>query len=139
MVAGVFDRKSKVCHGGVSMKSIEELEKIRRETLEKVNLRKDRNGIRITVGMATCGIAAGARPVMMAILDELGKRNITDVVVAETGCIGMCKYEPMVDVYIPGQEKVTYIKVDENKARQIIAEHVVNGHPIKEWTISNVE
>ncbi|WP_434565401.1 (2Fe-2S) ferredoxin domain-containing protein [Thermoanaerobacterium thermosaccharolyticum] len=121
------------------MKSIEELEKIRKETLEKVNLRKDRNGIRITVGMATCGIAAGARPVMMAILDELGKRNITDVVVAETGCIGMCKYEPMVDVYIPGQEKVTYIKVDENKARQIIAEHVVNGHPIKEWTISNVE
>lgn len=121
------------------MRSIEELEKIRKETLREVNLRKGRNGIRITVGMATCGIAAGARSVMMAILDELEKRNITDVVVAETGCIGMCKYEPVVDVYIPEQEKVTYVKVDENKARQIVTEHIVNGHPIKEWTISNNE
>ncbi|SNX55138.1 (2Fe-2S) ferredoxin domain-containing protein [Thermoanaerobacterium sp. RBIITD] len=121
------------------MKSIEELEKIRKETLKKVNLRKDRNGIRVTVGMATCGIAAGARSVIMAILDELGKRNFTDVVVAETGCIGMCKLEPIVDVYIPGKDKVTYVKVDESKARQIVLEHVINGHPIKEWTIENYE
>ncbi|MDI3529970.1 MAG: NADP-reducing hydrogenase subunit HndB, partial [Thermoanaerobacter sp.] len=102
------------------MKSIEELERIRKETLEKINLRKDRSGIRIAVGMATCGIAAGARPVMMAILDELSKRNVTDVIVTETGCIGMCKLEPIVDVYVPGQEKVTYVKVDEKKARQIV-------------------
>lgn len=121
------------------MKSIEELEKIRKETLEKINLRKDRSGIRIAVGMATCGIAAGARPVMMAILDELSKRNVTDVIVTETGCIGVCKLEPIVDVYVPGQEKVTYVKVDEKKARQIVAEHVINGHPIREWTIENYE
>ncbi|ADD02106.1 conserved hypothetical protein [Thermoanaerobacter mathranii subsp. mathranii str. A3] len=121
------------------MKSIEELEKIRKETLERINLRKDRSGVRIAVGMATCGIAAGARPVMMAILDELSKRNVTDVIVTETGCIGMCKLEPIVDVYVPGQEKVTYVKVDEKKARQIVAEHVINGHPIREWTIENYE
>ncbi|MGB9678715.1 MAG: (2Fe-2S) ferredoxin domain-containing protein [Thermoanaerobacteraceae bacterium] len=119
------------------MKSLEELEKIRKETLDKINLRKERTGTRIAVGMATCGIAAGARPVMMAILDELSKRNIVDVIVVETGCIGMCKLEPLVDVYEPGKEKVTYAKVDEDKARQIVVEHVINGHPIKEWTIEN--
>ncbi|MGB9781175.1 MAG: (2Fe-2S) ferredoxin domain-containing protein [Caldanaerobacter sp.] len=121
------------------MKTLEELERIRKETLEKINLRKDRTGVRIAVGMATCGIAAGARQVMMAILDELAKRNVTNVIVTETGCIGMCKLEPIVDVYLPGQDKVTYVKVDEKKARQIVVEHVINGHPIREWTIENYE
>lgn len=121
------------------MKTLEELKKIRQETLERINLRKDKNSIRIAVGMATCGIAAGARPVMMAILDELEKRKITNVSVVETGCIGMCKLEPLVDVYIPGNDKVTYVKVNEEKARQIVVEHVINNHPIKDWTIGNYE
>ncbi|WP_026485854.1 (2Fe-2S) ferredoxin domain-containing protein [Caldanaerobius polysaccharolyticus] len=120
------------------MKTIEELEKIRQEALERVNLRKDRTGTRVVVGMATCGIAAGARPVMLAIMDELEKRNITDVVVAQTGCIGLCKFEPIVEVSRPGEEKVTYVKVDPEKARQIVVEHIINGHVLKEWTIENV-
>lgn len=120
------------------MKTIEELEKIRQEALERVNLRKDRSGTRIVVGMATCGIAAGARPVMLAIMDELEKRNITNVVVAQTGCIGLCKFEPIVEVLRPGEEKVTYVKMNPEKARQIVVEHVINGHVIKDWTIENV-
>jgi len=91
------------------------------------------------VGMATCGIAAGARPVMMAILDELEKRNVTGVTVVETGCIGLCKFEPIVEVYVPGHEKVTYIKMDPDKARQVVVEHVINGHPIREWTLESAE
>lgn len=120
------------------MKTIEELERIRQEALERVNLRKDRSGTRIIVGMATCGIAAGARPVMLAIMDELEKRNITDVVVAQTGCIGLCKFEPIVEVLRPGEEKVTYVKMNPEKARQVVVEHVINGHVIKDWTIENV-
>ncbi|SHE82994.1 NAD(P)-dependent iron-only hydrogenase iron-sulfur protein [Caldanaerobius fijiensis DSM 17918] len=120
------------------MKTMEELERIRQEALERVNLRKDRSGTRIIVGMATCGIAAGARPVMLAIMDELEKRNITDVVVAQTGCIGLCKFEPIVEVLRPGEEKVTYVKMNPEKARQVVVEHVINGHVIKDWTIENV-
>lgn len=120
------------------MKSLAELEQIRKETLERVNLRKDHTGTRVVVGMATCGIAAGARPVMLALMDELAKRNIHDVTVAETGCIGLCKFEPIVEVTRPGEEKVTYVKMDADKARQIVAEHVINGHVVKEWTIENV-
>ena len=120
------------------MKSLAELEQIRKETLERVNLRKDHTGTRVVVGMATCGIAAGARPVMLALMDELAKRNIHDVTVAETGCIGLCKFEPIVEVTRPGEEKVTYVKMDADKALQIVAEHVINGHVVKEWTIENV-
>lgn len=119
------------------VKSLEDLQRIREEALRKVNVRSDRTGIRITVGMATCGIAAGARPVMMAILDELEKRNVSGVNVVETGCIGLCKFEPIVEVYEPGKEKVTYIKVDPDKARQIVVEHVINGHPVREWTLES--
>ena len=93
------------------MKSIADLEKIRQKTLSQVNLRRDHEGTRIVIGMATCGIAAGARPVMNAFVDEVGKRNLLNVVVAQTGCIGMCRYEPIVDVIRPGAEKVTYVKV----------------------------
>ncbi|WP_018962527.1 (2Fe-2S) ferredoxin domain-containing protein [Coprothermobacter platensis] len=121
------------------VKTLEDLQKIREEASRKVNVRSDRTGIRITVGMATCGIAAGARPVMMAILDELEKRNVKGVTVVETGCIGLCKYEPIVEVYEPDQDKVTYIKMDPEKARQVVVEHVINGHPIKEWTLESAD
>lgn len=117
------------------MKTIQELEEIRKKTLETINVRKDRSGTRVVVGMATCGIAAGARPVLLAIMDEVKKHNLADVVVAQTGCIGMCRLEPIVEVYKPGEEKVTYIKVNPSKAMRIVNEHVMQGKVVEEYTI----
>ena len=121
------------------MKSIADLEKIRQKTLSAVNLRRESEGIRVAVGMATCGIAAGARPVMTAFIDEIGKRNMLNVVVAQTGCIGMCRYEPIVEVTMPGQDKVTYINVKPDMVARIVSEHVVNGNPVVEYTIGAAE
>ena len=121
------------------MKSIADLEKIRQKTLSAVNLRRESEGTRIVVGMATCGIAAGARPVMNAFIDEIGKRNMLNVVVAQTGCIGMCRYEPIVEVPLPGQEKVTYVHVKPEMVARIVSEHVVNGNPVVEYTIGAAE
>ena len=121
------------------MKSIADLEKIRQKTLSAVNLRRESEGTRIVVGMATCGIAAGARPVINACIDEIGKRNMLNVVVAQTGCIGMCRYEPIVEVTLPGQEKVTYVHVKPEMVARIVSEHVVNGNPVVEYTIGAAE
>ena len=104
-----------------------------------MNLRRESEGTRIVVGMATCGIAAGARPVMHAFIDEIGKRNMLNVVVAQTGCIGMCRYEPIVEVTLPGQEKVTYVHVKPEMVARIVSEHVVNGNPVVEYTIGAAE
>ena len=118
------------------MKSIADLEAIRQKTLEKVIMRKEGDdAIRVVVGMATCGIAAGARPVMLAFLDELKKRNMNNVTVSQTGCIGMCRLEPMVDVLVPGKEKVTYVNLKPDMVPRIVAEHIVNGRPVEEYTI----
>lgn len=119
------------------MKSISELEQIRKATLDRINLRREDKGseVRVVVGMATCGIAAGARPVMMAFMTEANKRGLTQVTVSQTGCIGMCRFEPMADIFLPGQEKVTYVNLDESKVRRIVLDHIVNGHPVTEFTI----
>ena len=119
------------------MKSLEELAAIRQRTLDEVNLRHDRHGTRIVVGMATCGIAAGARPVMMKFVEEIKQRNLADVNVSQTGCVGMCEYEPLVDVYMPGQEKVTYVKMTPEKAAKVVNDHIVNGQVVTEYTIAN--
>ena len=122
------------------MKSLAELEAIKKRVLDNVNLRKEREeGVRVVVGMATCGIAAGARPVMTALLEEVSKRNLSNVVVEQTGCIGVCKYEPIVEVYVPGEEKVTYVKMTPEKAVKIVTEHIVNGSPVSKYTIGNAE
>lgn len=122
------------------MKSLEELKALRESMQSKMNLRKeDADTIRVVVGMATCGIAAGARPVMNAFIDEIGKRNMLNVVVAQTGCIGMCRYEPIVEVTLPGQEKVTYVHVKPEMVARIVSEHVVNGNPVVEYTIGAAE
>lgn len=86
--------------------------------------------------MGTCGIAAGAREVMAAILDELSRRSLAGITVTQTGCAGLCEYEPLVDVIKPGQAKVTYHHVDAEKARQIVVKHLVNDQPIGEWAIT---
>ena len=119
------------------MKSLQELNAIR-ERMQKQTLNRDaatENSTRVVVGMATCGIAAGAKPVMSAFLEEVSKRNLKHVVVSQTGCIGMCKLEPIVEVFVPGQEKVTYVKVTPEKVSRIVAEHIVNNLPVKEFTV----
>ncbi|MEA4927250.1 MAG: (2Fe-2S) ferredoxin domain-containing protein [Candidatus Limiplasma sp.] len=122
------------------MKSIADLEAIRQKTLERVGYRKDAdNDIRVVVGMATCGIAAGARPVMLSFMDEIRKRNLQNVTVSQTGCIGMCRLEPMVDVIVPGKDKVTYVKLNPDMVPRIVTEHLVNGNPVTEYTIGAAE
>ncbi|MBQ2891017.1 MAG: (2Fe-2S) ferredoxin domain-containing protein, partial [Clostridia bacterium] len=91
------------------------------------------------VGMATCGIAAGARPVLSAFLKEIEKRNLANVTVTQTGCIGMCRLEPIVEVYVPGQEKVTYVHMTEDKVAKIVAEHIINQKPVAEYLIKAEE
>ena len=123
------------------MKSLAELEAIRQKTLSRINLRKDDENerVRVVVGMATCGIAAGARPVMLSFMEETQKRGLNHVTVSQTGCIGMCRLEPMVDVYMPGQEKVTYVHMTPEKVARVVAEHIVNGRPVQEYTIGAAE
>ncbi len=123
------------------MKSLAELEQIRKQTLERINLRKEDKAdtTRVVIGMATCGIAAGARPVMHAFMDELNKRQLQHVTVSQTGCIGMCRLEPMVDIITPDGTKVTYVHVKPEMVPRIVAEHVVNGRPVEEYTIGAAE
>lgn len=118
------------------MKSLKELEAIRDRMRQTVNTREsDNNTIRVVVGMATCGISAGARPVLNAIVEELARENVAGVQVTQTGCIGICKYEPVVEVFVPGQEKVTYVHMTPEKAARVVAEHLVGGHVVTEYTI----
>ena len=118
------------------MKSLAELAAIRAKMIDQVNMRKDDNiDTRIVVGMATCGIAAGARPVMLGFIEELKKRGIDNVTVAQTGCVGMCRLEPMVEVYVKGQEKVTYVHMAPEKVARVVNDHIVNGRPVEEYTI----
>ena len=118
------------------MKSLAELAALREQMKASMNMRQeDSDKIRVVVGMATCCIAAGARPVLGAFVDEIAKRNLNNITVTQTGCIGICKYEPVVEVYVPGQEKVTYVKMTAEKAVRVVAEHLVNNQPVTELTI----
>ncbi len=118
------------------MKSLAELQALRENTLDKLNLRRDRkSGIRIVVGMATCGIAAGARPVLEALEREVKAQNLENVMVMQTGCIGMCRLEPIVEVYEPGKEKITYVHMTADKVSKIISEHIINGNPVAEYSV----
>ncbi|MBE5797934.1 MAG: (2Fe-2S) ferredoxin domain-containing protein [Clostridiales bacterium] len=118
------------------MKSLAELQAIRNRMIEQVNMRKDDNiDTRVVVGMATCGIAAGARPVMLEFVEELKRRGLENVTVAQTGCIGMCRLEPMVEVYVKDQEKVTYVHMTPEKVARVVNDHIVNGRPVEEYTI----
>ncbi len=121
------------------MKSLEELKAIRERMQNKVVIREGGAEKRIVVGMATCGIAAGARPVLNTFVEEIAKRNLTGTVeVGQTGCIGMCRFEPIVEVF-EGDKRVTYIYVDPAKAKEIVEKHIVGGQPIVEYTIGAAE
>ena len=119
------------------MKSLAELRAIRESMQNKINPREgeNENNIRVVVGMATCGIAAGARPVLNGFTEEVAKRGLKNVTVTQTGCIGICQYEPVVEVYEPGKEKVTYVKMTAEKVARVVADHLVNGNPVTEYTI----
>lgn len=122
------------------MKSLEELKALRESMQSKMNLRKDSGDtIRVVVGMATCGIAAGARPVLNAFVEEVNKRGLQNVQVTQTGCIGVCRLEPVVEVYVPGQEKVTYVKMTAEKVPTVVAQHIVNKQVVTDYTIGAAE
>lgn len=118
------------------MKSLEELAALRERMKNNVAMRQDNStATRVVVGMATCGIAAGARPVLTAFVEDVNRRGLKDVVVTQAGCIGMCKLEPIVEVFQPGKEKVTYVKMTPEKVSRIVTEHLVNGSPVTEYTV----
>ena len=113
------------------MKTLEELAAIRAKMLEQVSLRKDDCiDTRVVVG-----IAAGARPVMLTFIEELKRRGIENVTVSQTGCVGMCRLEPIVEVYVKGQEKVTYVHMTPEKVARVVNDHIVNGRPVEEYTV----
>ncbi|MCI5924267.1 MAG: (2Fe-2S) ferredoxin domain-containing protein [Oscillospiraceae bacterium] len=121
------------------MKSLAELQAIRDKMKNAINVREgDGDKIRVVVGMATCGIAAGARPVLNCFTDEVAKRNLSNVSVSQTGCIGICQYEPVVEVFTPDGNKTTYVKMTAEKAVRVVTDHLVNGNVVSEYTIGSV-
>ena len=122
------------------MKSLAELAAIKDKMKQNATMREDgERATKIVVGMATCGIAAGARAIISAVTAELAKRELEHVTVAQTGCFGMCRLESIMDVFVPGQEKVTYVHLTPDMIPKIIGEHVVNGRPVPEYTIGAYE
>ena len=121
------------------MKTLEELMALRDAAKANMTTRDDSSEVtRIVVGMATCGIAAGARPIMAKFVEETAKRGLTNVTVAQTGCIGMCRFEPIAEVLVPGKEKVTYVQLTEEKVARIVVDHLVNGNPVAEYTVGAI-
>ena len=119
------------------MKSLAELQAIKDKMKDKVILREGVNDIRVVVGMATCGIAAGARPVLNTLVEEVNKEGLSDkVTVSQTGCIGLCQLEPIVEVFEAGKEKVTYVKMTSEKAKRVVEEHLKGGKVVNEYTIA---
>lgn len=121
------------------MKSLAELAAIREKMQNKVVIREGSGEIRVVVGMATCGIAAGARPVLNAFVEGVNEAGLSDkVTVTQTGCIGVCQFEPIVEIFESGKEKVTYAHMDAEKAIKVIEQHLKNGKPVAEYAITNV-
>ncbi len=122
------------------MKSLAELKAIKDRMKDKVVLREGTGDVRVVVGMATCGIAAGARPVLNAFVEEVNKSGLTDkVTVTQTGCVGLCQLEPLVEVYEAGKEKVTYIKMTPEKAKTVVEKHLKGGNVVTEFTVAEVK
>ena len=120
------------------MKSLAELQAIKDRMKDKVVLREGTSQVRVVVGMATCGIAAGARPVLNAFVEAVNESGLTgDVTVSQTGCIGICQYEPVVEVYEAGGVKTTYVKMTPEKAKTVVEKHLKGGNAVAEFTIAN--
>ena len=123
------------------MKSLAELKAIRDRVQSQVSMRaEDHNHIRVVVGMATCGIASGARPVLTTLANAVQEKGLTDkVAVTQTGCIGLCQYEPIVEVMEPGKDKVTYIKMNPDKALEVVERHLIGGHVVEDYTLNKAD
>ncbi len=122
------------------MKSLAELQAIKEKMQGKVALREGSGEKRVVVGMATCGIAAGARPVLNAFVEQVNAQGLTPTVtVTQTGCIGICQYEPVVEVFEAGKDKVTYVKMTADKVARVVEEHLKGGKPVAEYTIGNAQ
>ena len=122
------------------MKSLEELKAIREKMQGELGVRKaDANETRVVVGMATCGIASGARPVLNTLAEEVRAKKLDNVAVTQTGCIGLCQYEPIVEVFAPGKEKVTYVKMTPEKAKEVVEQHLQRGLILTKYTLQNVD
>ena len=120
------------------MKTLAELQAIKEKMQNKVALRDGANEKRVVVGMATCGIAAGARPVLNAFVEQVNEKGLAaNVTVTQTGCIGICQYEPVVEVFEAGKDKVTYVKMTADKVSRVVEEHLMGGNPVAEYTIGN--
>jgi len=120
------------------MKSLAELQAIKEKMQGKVSLREGTDEKRVVVGMATCGIAAGARPVLNAFVEQVNAAGLAaNITVTQTGCIGICQYEPVVEVFEAGKEKVTYVKMTADKVARVVEEHLKGGKPVAEYTIGN--
>ena len=120
------------------MKSLDDLKALRDKLKNTVDIRQsDENKTRVVVGMATCGIAAGARPVLAAFTEEIAKRQVRNVTVGQTGCIGICQYEPVVEVHQPGKEKVTYVNMTPERAIKVVNNHIINSNVVSEYTIGS--
>ena len=120
------------------MKSLAELQAIKDRMKDKVVIREGVSDIRVVVGMATCGIAAGARPVLNAFVEAVNDEGLASkVTVTQTGCVGLCQYEPIVEVFEAGKEKVTYVKMDAEKAKAVVAQHLKGGKVVTEYTVAN--
>lgn len=118
------------------MKSLAELQAIKDKMRDKVALREGSDKIRVVVGMATCGISAGERPVLSALVEGVSNEGlIENVTVTQTGCIGLCALEPIVEVYEAGKDRVTYVKMTPEKAQRVVAEHLKGGKVVSEYTI----
>jgi NADP-reducing hydrogenase subunit HndB len=127
----VLERKQK-------MKSLAELQAIKDKMKNKIVLREGSGDIRVVVGMATCGIAAGARPVLSAFVEEVNNANLTDkVTVSQTGCVGYCQLEPIVEIHEAGKDKVTYIHMTAEKAKRVVEEHLKGGKVVAEYTVTD--
>lgn len=119
------------------MKSLAELAAIKEKMQSKVVMREGSGDIRVVVGMATCGIAAGARPVLNAFVEEVNNEGLAGkVMVTQTGCIGICQYEPVVEIFEAGKEKVTYVKMTADKAKEVVEKHLKGGNVVEEYTIT---
>ncbi len=122
------------------MKSLAELQAIKDKMKDKIVLREGTGDVRVVVGMATCGIAAGARPVLNAFVEEVNNTGLcSKVTVSQTGCVGYCQLEPIVEIYEAGKEKITYIKMTPEKAKEVVEKHLKGGNVVTEYTVAKID
>jgi NADP-reducing hydrogenase subunit HndB len=117
------------------VKSLEELRRLREEAIQKKDAKAVEGKAHIVVGMGTCGIAAGARDTMKAILDVIEEDKLNDIIVTQTGCIGRCEWEPIVSVTVGIGQKVSYGKISPERARRIMKEHVMGNKVISDFVM----